>query len=306
MLFEYIKQAQRFLHDGNTRLINPEDLISYANRARREVAMRTQSIRVLPPISGSVVSATITAGGSGYTNPSVAVSPPDFPSGRAPYPSGAQATATIKQTGGQITDIEITYGGFGYFQPTITITDPTGSGAAATANLSWINQTVTNQEAYQFSNIDTSSFPGVGPVFAVQSVSMIYANYRYSLPYYSFSTYQAAIRQYPFQYVYVPTMYTQRGQGTDGSLYLYPLPSQNYQMDWDCFCLPQDLTTDQSVEALPQPWTDAVPYFMAYLAYAELQNLNSAQYFLKQYDEFARRYSQYTRLGRANNPYGRF
>jgi hypothetical protein len=137
-------------------------------------------------------------------------------------------------------------------------------------------------------------------------VSLIYSNYRYSLPMYAFSVYQSMIRQYPFQYQYVPTFCSQFGQGADGSLYMYPLPSQTYQVEYDCFCTPQDLIDNNSVDVIPNPWTDAVSYFAASLAFEEIQNLNYAKYYFDKFDAMLQRYSNYARPGRVVNPYGRY
>ena len=306
-LFEYLEQTQRFIRDAKQDFIDPQNIITYINRARREVAMKCQCIRVLTPISGSIIGWTVTNGGTGYSSsPTVTVSSPDFPSGRLPYPNGSQATAQAVVQNGVIVAIESAYGGYGYYQPIITITDSTGKGATATPQMSFINQLNQAQEVYDFSNIDVSQFPGCGPVYYVRSISVIYANYRYSLPVYSFSTYQAMIRQYPYQYQYVSTFAAQFGQGTSGSLYMYPLPSQAYQLELDCLCLPQDLLTDQSVEIIPSPWTDALPSFAAALCYEELQNLNFAKYYHDQFDQRALNYSNYARIGRTINPYGRY
>lgn len=305
-LFNYMEDTQRFIADAKQELVDPGDLIRWINRARREVAMRAQCIRILTPISGAVIGANVTVGGSGYTNPIVTISPPDFPSGTLPFPNGAQATGTATQIGGVIVAVNIDYGGAGYFEPIITISDPTGSGAEVTPALSYINQLNQGQEEYPFSMVDLSPFPGVGAIYMIKSVSLIYANYRYSLPCYSFSVYQARIRQYPFQYQYIPTVCAQRGQGTSGTFMLYPLPSSQYQMEWDAFALPQDLLTDQSVEALPEPWTDAVAYFAAHLAYLQIQNFNAAAGYLKLFDQFLNRYSVAARPGRQTNPYGKW
>lgn len=303
----YLKQVQRFCRDAKQELLNPEDLIDYINQARRETAMRAACIRVLPPISGAVVSATVTAGGGGYTAPVATVSAPDSPSGFLPFPLGKQAIASVTEIGGQIVSVNVDYGGSGYFAPQITITDPTGTGATATAATSLNNTLNEGQEVYPFSGIDLSPFPGVGSVYLVRSVSIIYSNYRYSLPMYSFSTYQAQIRQYvASQFQYVPTFGAQFGQGTSGSFFLYPPPSQSYQLEWDCQCLPQDLIDDQSVEALPEPWTDAVAYFAAHLAMLELQNWNSARGFEDSFNRRLSGFSAYARPGRAVNPYGRY
>lgn len=306
-LFEYSKQVQRFMREARQDLINPSDLVNYINRARREVAEATQCVRRLTPIGGQIVSWTVTNPGSGYSStPTFTITPPDFPTGRQPSANGKQATATGIVTGGQISAIFSQDGGNGYFLPQMTITDSTGSGATATPTLSWINLLKLGQEVYNFSDVDVSMFPGCGPVFAVKDLSVIYSNYRYSLPRYAFSVYQAMIRQYPNQYEYVPTFCSQFGQGTDGSIYAYPLPSQTYQWEWDCFCLPQDLIDNQSVDVIPQPWSDVVPYFAAHLGYLELQNLNAANFYLQLYDKMCLRKSSYSRIGYVTNSYGRY
>ncbi len=307
-LFDYLKQTQRFIRDSDQKFINPADLIVYVNRARREIALRTQSIRMLTPVSGAIVSATITNPGSGYVTPVATITAPDFPNGEILYPGGAQATATVQQIGGIITDIAIDFGGSGYFQPQITITDSAGPGvdATATLNLSQIMQTQNNQEIYSFDQIPIANFPGYGEVFWVNSVSLIYASFRYTLMTYSFTRYQALLRNYPKSYTYIPSVCAQLGQGTKGSLYLYPVSSQAYQIEFDCYCLPQDLTDDESEEALPGPWTDCVPYFAAHLAFLELQNLNSANYYFTLYEKMMDNYSSFVRSRKISNPYGRW
>ncbi len=306
-LFSYLKQVRRFLRDGNMELLDDGDLIDYINQSRRETAMRAQCLRTLPAISSPVVAATVTAGGSGYTAPVATISPPDSPSGFLPLPNGAQATADVTAVGGVIVSVNIQYGGAGYFQPQITIADPTGTGFAGTLTTQSVNTLNQGQECYPFSAVDLSIFPGVASIYMVRGVSIIYSNYRYSLGIYSFSTYQALIRQYvASQFQYVPAFGAQFGQGTAGSFFLYPPPSQTYAMEWDCQCLPQDLIDDQSVEALPDPWTDAVPFYAAHLGFLELQNGNTARQYLELYDERMKRLGAYTRPGRAVNPYGRW
>jgi len=290
-------------------LLDPQDLIQYINRARREVAGRTQCVRRLTPISGSITDAPLVAGGHSYSSQTyLSISPPDFPSGALPYPSGLQATGELIIRAGVVTAANIINGGGGYFQPQATIIDPTGagSGASVTLTLSPINVLAINQEQYPFSDINVSMFPGVESVFMIRSVSVIYANYRYSLPMYSFTVYQSYIRNYPYSYTYVPTFCSQFGQGTDGSFFAYPWPSQEYQWEFDATCLPQDMIDNHSVDVIPQPWADVVPYFAAHLAYLELQNLNAARFYLDLFDKMTQRKSDYARPGRVTNPYGRF
>jgi hypothetical protein len=305
MLFEYIKQCQRLVRDSKQDLLNPSHLISYINRARRKIALKTQSCRALTPISGTILSATVTSGGMNYTAPAAIISAPDYPSGALPFPNGFQALANVTILAGSVTSVSITNGGAGYFQPQITIADPTGSGATASLQLSWINQMASGQEVYPFSAVDMSLFPGMAYVYSIKSVSVLYANYRYSLSCYSFSTYQAMIRQYAQVYRYVPFFCAQYGQGQAGNFYLFPIPDQAYQLEWDCFCVPIELTNDQDIEAIPSPWTDAVQYYAVSDAYAELQNLNFARYYEEKGDRELNIYSVGARPGRVTNPYGR-
>ncbi|MDE2021029.1 MAG: hypothetical protein KGJ13_11885, partial [Patescibacteria group bacterium] len=245
-------------------------------------------------------------GGSYSGTPTVTISAPDLPGGTSANPGGLQATATATVSGGTITAITLTNPGSGYFQPVVTITDTSGSGATASAAVSPVTQLVQGQEVYNFSAMPLGNAPGVASIFAVKSVAIIYDNYRYVLPMYSFSTYQGFVRQYPNQYLYVPTVCCQYGQGAGGSLYMYPLPSQSYSFQVDAFCLPSDLASDSDTEAIPLPWTDAVPYFAAYLAKLEMQDANGAQAMLSLFDQFVSRYSLAARPGRASNPYGRY
>ena len=305
-LNSYLQRVQRLINDTRQQLVNPADLVEYVNDARREVAMRSQAIRVLPRIWGSIVSATITNGGTGYTNPTVTISAPDSPSGILPFPNGNQATGTATQIGGVIDSVFITYGGDGYWQPIITINDPTGTGATVVPNMTNISQVLPGQEVYPFSVFDLSPFPGVGAIYAVRSVNILYTNYRYPVRVYDFTTYQGKIRNYSGgSFQYVPVYASQFGRGDAGTLFVYPPPSQAYQVELDCSCLPQDLITDLSVEAIPDPYPDAVAYWAARNAFLEMQNGNSARLMEMLFDQRMTRFGAYTLPGRPINLLGR-
>ena len=81
---------------------------------------------------GSILSLTVTAGGSGYTSaPNVSISAPD-------EPSGTQATANATVSGNVVTSLVLTNVGSGYTNSsnvTVTITGGGGSNATATATL---------------------------------------------------------------------------------------------------------------------------------------------------------------------------
>jgi hypothetical protein len=302
----YLQEVQTFLRDGKQDLLDPEDIIRYINRARREIALRTQCVRVLTPITGAVIGASIVSGGSGYTSgTTITLTPPDFPSGAGPFPNGSQGSVTPVVSGGSITGVNVVYGGAGYFQPSFSITGA-GTGASITPVLSYFNQVNQGQEVYPFTQVDLSPFPGVQSIYAIQSVSILYSGFRYSLLCYSMSNYQALIRIWASQWQYTPCVCAQYGQGVNGSFYLYPIPSQQYQMEWDAYCLPQDLLTDLSVEAIPAPWDDAVSYWAAHLCYLSLQNFNAAKFYEEMFNRRCLTYSNAARVSRVVNPYGRY
>ena len=306
-LNDYLRDCQRLMREQRQVQINPADLIAYINRARREVAMRTQCCRVLTPISGPVVSASIVTAGSGYSaTPTVTITPPDFPSGYGADPNGAQATASAIVSGGSIANVVIDYGGDGYFEPVGSIVDASGSGATITFVTQTINQLNAGQEVYRFQDIDLSRTPGAESVLAIKSVSLLFNNFRYSLPTYSFTTYQSMIRQYPYQYQYIPTFCSQYGQGTDGSIYMFPLPSQTYQCEFDCFVIPSPLTTNLSVELIPMPWNDAVVFLALHYGFMSMQNYNVSKFFYDLYEKMCLGYSSYARISKAVNVYGRY
>src|ERR1700722_15978434 len=91
----YIAQVQRLCRDQKQQYLDVGNISDYVNRARRDIALQTQCLRFLTPISGQIISWTITNEGSGYSNnPTLTITPPDFPSGRLPNPGGKQATAS--------------------------------------------------------------------------------------------------------------------------------------------------------------------------------------------------------------------
>ena len=304
-LFSYMKDAQTLLRESKQTEIDPEDLINWINRARREIALRTSCLRIITPITGACISASVTSGGHGYTAPTVTISPPDYPSGTKPFPNGDQATATATLSAGTIAAVNVTYGGAGYYIPVATITDQTGVGATAAVKTSFVNQMQQGREVYDLSDVNLSMFPGIDSIFYIESISILYAAQRYSLMVPSFSSYQAMVRQFTQQYEYTPFFAAQLGQGTSTSMFLFPLPSTNWQMEWVCRCLPQELIDDQSVEALPQPWTDSVVYFACHFGMLSLMNFNASRMYLDLFNEYCHRHSVAARPGRKVNPYGR-
>jgi hypothetical protein len=82
------------------------------------------------------------------------------------------------------------------------------------------------------------------------------------------------------------------GSGQSGSFYIDPIPDDVYTLYCDCVCYPISLTVDATVEAIPYPYTDAVPFFAAYYALlgAQLQARRAdAEAFYGYYQTFLER-----------------
>jgi hypothetical protein len=267
---DYMMQVKRLVgYDEHSVLYNDDDLLDFINIARAETAAQGQCLRFVTPYQGQILRIHVTDPGSGYVDPAVTLSPPDQPSGAIPFPGGLTATATAQQVGGMISNISVASGGDGYFTPPlVTISDLTGpgQGAEAVAEVAPLNAAVPEQEIYEFSQIDLSPAGGLDAILAVKGVSFIWGNWQWTANRVSFSRYMALTRQWTTNFFAPPEVVCQQGQGTSGSLRIYPIPDQPYPMIWDTLCLPQDLIDDTSYEPIPQPWRRAVPYYAAHLA----------------------------------------
>ena len=83
-----------------------------------------------------------------------------------------------------------------------------------------------------------------------------------------------------------PTMWSQFGQGVSGTLFVDPVPDQPYVAPVATVCLPTALADDSTAEALPYPWTDAVPFGAAYYALLSAQREQDAELMLNRFKMF--------------------
>lgn len=201
---------------------------------------------------------------------------------------GTGQTFTPTISGGHITSIAVSGTGTGYFQGnSLTITDSAGSGATATVNCAYIGQTVSNQELYQFSTLNTivAQTSGIATVQGILSIALNQGTITPVLDHKPWVELQAYMRAYNTSYTSYPAVWSQYAYGINGSFYLWPVPSQIYGMDIDTYCLPISLAVDSDPEALPYPWTECVPYYVAYWALMNAQRSGDAKMMKDQYDE---------------------
>jgi hypothetical protein len=154
-------------------------------------------------------------------------------------------------------------------------------------------------QQYPFSAVDLTSAVGVRGVLNIRTAWLQIASgqaWMRPRPFEWFSLYEL---NNPVPQQGQPKVWSQFAQGVDGSIFVSPVPDAAYVLQLDTLCYPIDLLDDTTVEAIPFPWTDAVPFLAAYYA------LLSAQSAARQADAdrmFAR-YEEYrNRARRFSNP----
>jgi hypothetical protein len=87
----------------------------------------------------------------------------------------------------------------------------------------------------------------------------------------------------------VPKEWSQFGQGVAGTIFVDPLPDQDYTLTLDTICYPDDLVDDTTVEVIPYPWTDCIPFFAAYYTLLGAQRMADAEQMFERYERFMTR-----------------
>lgn len=302
-LSSYLQQTQRLIGDVRGEINNPADLKVYVNLARAQVAAEGQCVRVLPPSAGGVTQINPGAPGDGYTpsTTTVSLSAPD-------QPWGTQATAVAIVVGDQVAGYEVTNPGSGYaLAPPIVTVSGEGTGATATAAIQPVNVTVADQQEYPFQKVPIWNYPAVKSILAVRSIQIIWTNFRYPTFGVSWTKFNSKYNPYTRgTFLYAPIIICQFGQGDQGSILFSPVPNQAYCMEWDCSGLPVDLVDDTTPEAIPEIWTQAVPFYAAYLALLERVDQRSEQIAdrrLAFYRTLMRRARAFSQPSQTQNPY---
>lgn len=281
-LATYISEVQTLLHDPNATYYSTTDLTTFINTARGQIAIEGQCVRLLLPPTNSISSITVTNGGTGYLSaPLVVISG-----------TGTGATATAVLTGTSVTSITINTAGSGYDNnTTVTFTVVSGGAGAAATPVIKCNNTVVGQEIYTFASLSTvvQATAGVQGVMGLRSIAVSWGSLKPMLQKWVWSDFQAYLRSNNTGLQSWPAVWSQYGQGAAGSIYVYPLPSTIAQWDWDTYCYPVKLVDDTTPEIIPYPWTDAIQYYAAYLAYDNSQRKGDADRMFATYERFMKR-----------------
>lgn len=293
----YITAVQSLLHDASAVFYSVASITTFINTARLQVAAEGECCRALPSPTAGVSGVTGLVGGSGFTAATVTFS--------APQTAGVTATGTASVGGGQVTGITIVLNGSGYNMPPSATITGNGTGASATAVLQAANQTLVGQEVYPFAPVNAFLPTGYASVLSVKSIAVPWGSLKPTLRWTDWGTFQAMYRAYSIGLQNYPQVWAQFGQGALGSIYLWPIPSQVLGMDWDCACLPIALASDTDPEAVPYPFTDAIPFYAAYLAFLNAQRSADADMMFKRYSMYMQRARAFSMQSMVPNYYDR-
>lgn len=143
-------------------------------------------------------------------------------------------------------------------------------------------------QVYSFSSISPAT-TGTAGVYNVRGATCSVASGFVWLSPRPFPWFQLYYLNNPVPQTGFPTTYAQFGQGVNGSLYFNPVPDFPYTVMLDCVCEPIALASDADPEDIPYPFTEAVPYYAAYLALLSAQRMADAQAMWQEYQKFAAR-----------------
>lgn len=292
---DYITDVRRLIHDLSASDYTDAGLIPIINQARDRVAEDCRCVRQFItglntitnqeayPLTDFVGGYALTSGGTNYTNPSVALV----------GGGGVGAAAVATQTSGVLTNISAANWGGGYTStPGVTISDPTGSGAAATA-------------------IAGTNILDLYLMTALLSGTANPSTLALTFNWLPFDAFQAFCRSYRATYGWPGAFTVHYGPvnplsqtANAQAVYLFPIPNQVMPLEWDAITLPNALENTATVDYwIVRPFTDAVQYHAAHLAFLGLQQYAQAQAMLGLYEGRCRQLSATVRARRVHNYY---
>jgi hypothetical protein len=127
-----------------------------------------------------------------------------------------------------------------------------------------------NTERYSFAYANpflqraNSGYRAINDVF---NVAVSWSSFRPMMVWMPWDELQAYARAYSTLISSYPMAWSTFGSGTSGQVWLWPPPSQNLEMEWDCTCLPFDLQSNDDYDAIPDSFTSGVKFYAAGMAF---------------------------------------
>jgi hypothetical protein len=148
-------------------------------------------------------------------------------------------------------------------------------------------QTVANQELYSYALANeylTQQYRGYRAVIDVYNVGVSWGgSVRPVMGWLPWAELQAYGRSYNYGITSYPFLFSDTGTSENGRIWLWPPPSSNTEMEWDCFCVPAALNTANDYDAIPSNFRGAVRFYAAHLAYYGSNRFGMADQMLDRY-----------------------
>lgn len=135
---------------------------------------------------------------------------------------------------------------------------------------------------------------GVRGILDINDVAVSWGGTRPSLNWIPWEEMQAYARSYNIGVNSYPFLWSTLGSGSKGQVWLFPIPQitsgglnvgQAGEMEWNTSCLPSALYNESDYEALPEPFTEAVKFYAAGLAFLGSQRYAMAQVMREEFNE---------------------
>jgi hypothetical protein len=157
--------------------------------------------------------------------------------------------------------------------------------------------TVATQRAYNWSGVSFAAGTGVGGILNVRDIGRQIPVIGGFVKLFgrSWEWLNTFYIQKPVPNVGIPTRWATFQPGDSGVFYVDPIPDGVYTLQLDTVCFPIPLTgAGGEVDAVLFPWSDAVPYYAAYLSFLDQMRTADADSMFTRYRLFALRGTQLT------------
>lgn len=161
-------------------------------------------------------------------------------------------------------------------------------GADATASNGFVTISGVELYSYQYAKpFLQKQYQGYNSVIYVSSVAVSWGGQKPMLNWMPWDDLQAYCRAVNLGVSSYPFVWSQKGVGENGQIWLYPIPTNlaSGTMDWECICTPLPLYSDSDYEALPEIYQNCVSYYAAYKCFMSQQRTGMAQIMLGQFEE---------------------
>ncbi len=257
-LSEYINDTSELINDPTFSFISKFQMTRWINEARRLFAMDTGCIRRL--ITGQ---SAFGAGDQAGTS---------IPSANQPGAVPEAFNFGLAQATGGGFDSGFSSG----FQVGAANTSPVAGAVLGPM------MTIVGVERYPyigfFNNYLQQQYAGCDKVNDVISLACSWGGVsKPTLDWMPWDEFQAYCRAYALLNTAYPAVWSVTNDGTQGEVWLFPIPSQANDLEIDAFCLPVPLYDDGTFDAIPESFTDNIKFGAAALCYMQKRQFGNAQ-----------------------------